>query len=403
MKPIQPPTAWIAPARRDTSAMPLLDLAVLPDTVLMRALGRALTLRRNFGGETEAGFVAWLGNRLPVTMIDAAGNLHVDMRTGPQNRTMFTAHTDTAHSDGGPNSVHVDGVFWRAGVGAALGADDGAGVALLCHMIDAGMPGYYLFCRGEERGGVGSKWIAAEMHGLFKDIDRAVAFDREGCHDVITHQAGRRCASDEFAWALADQLGAGDHWFMPDTTGVYTDTAEFTHLVPECTNISVGYKNQHGDNEEQDIAFLNFLATRVLEVKWDELPVLRTPAAHSRNAQNSHISRNMSRLMRFGFNSDDDCGKEAKAPALPLCGKGKSEPSELMDALGDAQDGDFLDLMDLIAMNELPLDPVLALCLMDKRRLTEKHLTTAVKDLLEGRPSTGILNALYDVACHGHP
>ena len=383
--------------------MPLLDMALLPDTVLMRTLGRALTLRRNFGGETEAGFVAWLATRLPVTMIDASGNLHVDTRSGPLHRTMFTAHTDTVHSTDGSNNVHVDGAVWRAGVGSALGADDGAGVALLCYMVDAGIPGYYLFFRGEERGGVGSKWLAKEMPGLFKGIDRAVAFDRKGCHDVITHQKGRRCASDEFAWALADQLGDGGHWFMPDATGVYTDTAEFSHLVHECTNVSVGYKNQHGEHEEQDITFLNFLASRVLEVKWDELPIVRVPESPGKYGNYASISRDISRIMSCGFNSNEVGVDALEANRATRRDIDQDLSSELMEALKDAQEGDLQDLMDLIAMNELPLDPVFALRQMDNKRLTEGHLSTAIKDLLEGRPDTWILNALYSTACQASP
>lgn len=272
--------------RLDNGMLPRLDIATVPSTTLMRTLSHALTLRRDHGSATEAGFVAWLASRLPVTMIDGAGNLHVDLRTDPAHRTMFTAHTDAVHGGGGTNTVRVDGIFWRADEGAALGADDGAGVALLCHMIEAVVPGYYVFFRGEEYGGIGSKWLAEGMPGLFKTIDRAIAFDRAGYSDVITHQSGGRCCSDKFADALAAALTTEDNWYLPDSTGVYTDTAEFTKLVSECTNISVGYANQHGDREELNIRFLVKLAVQLVLIQWDSLPAERDPTVTEHRNQN---------------------------------------------------------------------------------------------------------------------
>jgi hypothetical protein len=242
-------------------------------------LARAVQARRGAGSYGEQEFVAWLSHILPVNMIDGAGNLHVDLRRDGA-ATLFTAHTDTVHHDHGMdknktyNSVRVDGDFWRAD-GDVLGADDGAGVALLVHMIGAGVPGYYIFFRGEECGGLGSKWLAENMPDLCGEFDRAVAFDRAGYSDVITHQGRQRCCSDAFADALAAALTTEGDWFVPDATGVYTDTAELTHLIPECTNVSVGYFRQHSVHEYQNIAFLQRLAEQVVKIDWDALPTAR--------------------------------------------------------------------------------------------------------------------------------
>ena len=138
--------------------LPLMTAMDVPSTVLMQTLWRALQVKRPAGSREEAAFVAWLVNRLPVTLIDEAGNIHVDTRTRPLSRTMFTAHTDTVHHSAGVNTIRIDRtdparVLWRADKDACLGADDGAGVALLMHMLDAGVAGYYVFFRGEEIGG----------------------------------------------------------------------------------------------------------------------------------------------------------------------------------------------------------------------------------------------------------
>lgn len=198
--------------------LPRLDVRHWFSNKLLDTLSYALTMRRGSCSRGEQEFVAAISRWLPVTMIDGAGNLHVDARRG-HSRTMFTAHTDTVHRVDGPttNSVIVDGQFWRAD-GDALGADDGAGVALLVHMIHSDVPGYYVFFRGEEAGGIGSKWLAENMPDLCGEFDRAVAFDRAGYSDVITKQAGGRCCSDEFADALAGALTTEEDWFLPDPT-----------------------------------------------------------------------------------------------------------------------------------------------------------------------------------------
>jgi len=218
--------------------------------------------------------------------IDGAGNLHVDARAGA-SRTLFTSHTDTCHRNSGnePNPVYEDrepsgDVIWRAAPGLCLGADDGAGVALMAGLLEHNVPGYYIFFRGEEQGGVGSSWLAENMPTLLGQFDRAIAFDRAGYSDVITHQGGSRCASDAFASALAAALTPDDFSmaYTPDSTGVYTDTAEFVDLIPECTNLSVGYKSQHGDGEWQNVSFLQRLVAQLLTVPWETLPTERDPS-----------------------------------------------------------------------------------------------------------------------------
>jgi hypothetical protein len=45
----------------------------------------------------------------------------------------------------------------------------------------------------------------------------------------------------------------------PDSTGSYTDSNEYAPIVSECTNISVGYFNQHTKNEVQDLDYADDL------------------------------------------------------------------------------------------------------------------------------------------------
>ena len=196
-------------------------------------------------------------------------------------KTLFTSHVDTAETwdgqltrinllDSNTNTLMTDGKH-------VLGADCGAGMAVMLHMIDNKVPGYYLFTMGEEKGGIGAKGMADTHPEFLKGFDRAVAFDRRGTGSVITHMFRGRTCSDEFADALSDMLDCDKYVVMPDPTGSYTDTAEFTDLIGECTNVSTGYQNEHSSKETLDMTYIVHLAAKVLEVDWSSLPCVRKP------------------------------------------------------------------------------------------------------------------------------
>jgi len=105
-------------------------------------------------------------------------------------------------------------------------------------------------------------------------VRAAIALDRKGYRSVITHQ-GSRCCSDTFAHSLADGLSLG---MGLDDTGLFTDTANYTHLIPECTNLSVGYERQHTAKESLDVAFLCRLLDSLLHLDTTELVIERDPA-----------------------------------------------------------------------------------------------------------------------------
>src|SRR5229473_296695 len=165
--------------------------------------------------------------------------------------------------------------------GCPVGADDKLGVYILLKMIEAKIPGMYIFHTGEECGGKGSSSLAAKHPHLFKDKLRAIAFDRANYGDIINFQRGSRCCSKEFGEVLAEAFNP----FMPpqqkfksEVHGTFTDTASYTKLIPECTNISVGYFNQHGPEEHFDYLWLNHhLLPAILKIDYEKLPVKRDP------------------------------------------------------------------------------------------------------------------------------
>lgn len=225
---------------------------------LIKDLEFALSLNRPHGGTGVTALCNYIVERIGEgdLSVDFCGNIHVDMRDDSSNKTLFTCHVDTVHRKDGDNTFMYMGQYMLASTqGQPLGADDGAGVALLLHMIDNRVPGYYVFFQGEEKGGIGSSWLALNDQELLSNFDRAITFDRKGTHSVITHQMCGRSCSDDFAYDLSDALNkeCEDFMFVPDDTGVYTDTAEFVNLIPECTNISVGYFSEHTPSEKLDL------------------------------------------------------------------------------------------------------------------------------------------------------
>ncbi len=275
----QAPKLAIEQTRNPSSAQ-LQRLHNFKDSLLMKTLTFMLSTKRPHEGSGEYNALGWLLLHKPSYVswyFDATGNLHMSNVKDKTHRTLFVAHVDTVHHEDGINKIKMTDTVWYA-QGSQLGADDGAGVAMLMHLMHAGVPGHYVFTRGEECGGVGAKALADDDRFL-RRFDRAVAFDRRGTTSVITHQGFGRCCSDVFAEALSSQLmvHCDELMYMPDDTGVYTDTAEFTGIIPECTNISIGYQREHSHEEAQSILHLQALAEACMQLQWDELPTVRDP------------------------------------------------------------------------------------------------------------------------------
>ncbi len=223
---------------------------------------------------------------------DKVGNIFVRVGTNPS--TAFTAHTDTVHNMGGVQTIGIDDTLLHAVVNDpisnCLGADDTTGIVILLELMRAGTDAVYCFFRGEEVGGVGSSEASTDLYNSngghpMNGVNKVVSFDRRGYSDVITHQGHGNCASDTFASSLAYQLNMSGLTYRADDSGIYTDSAEFMEDISECTNISVGYDNEHTRDEFQDLGFLfDYLIPAVLEVNWGSLPCLRDPKDYMSNA-----------------------------------------------------------------------------------------------------------------------
>lgn len=362
-------------------------------SILSKTLSRALSMKRPHATRAVIEFTDWLHSHVPkrnhiAVSYDKVGNLHVDARLDDTNRTLFVAHVDTVHRETGPNKIRKTQGMWYAD-GACLGADDGAGCAMLMHMLHAQVPAYYIFTQGEEKGGIGAKYLADHSPELLAQFDRAIAFDRRGIDSVITHQGWGRCCSDEFAAVLSGELCAdGVLMYLGDDTGVYTDTAEFVDIIPECTNISVGYDHEHSDRETLDIHHFTALAAAVVKIKWDALPVERDP---------TFIEPVPVTNWKSMFSTTDLTAWDGKWSDSSAYGYTDNEMVE--DCIRDAKRGMYHDLLELIAEAAYPEDPDMALRFLNKRMLTDEVLDQAMQDCAVYDADTVLLSLFDAVHC----
>ena len=192
---------------------------------------------------------------------------------------MFTSHLDTATSQKTDVKHVIEGNICKTDKSSILGADDKAGVTIMLWMIWNKIPGLYYFFIGEEVGCIGSKALANKIrNNKIENITKVISFDRRGTDSVITFQASSRCCSEKFAQALSDELNKNKTFrYKPDPSGIWTDSAQFTSIYPECTNISVGYSSEHTTWESQNLEHLEQLADTCLNIDWEGLPIERDP------------------------------------------------------------------------------------------------------------------------------
>lgn len=235
------------------------------------ALYKLLTYRRSHNSPGEKQYIKdFIMPLQPRVIATATGEVMALIVYVGESDIMFTSHTDTVHmsSQHTHQEVVLNGNLYCKQDNQPLGADDAAGNWLMFNMIAADVPGIYAFFRGEERGGIGSSYCAEHRKDLFENVKCAIALDRRGTKSIITHQGAGRGCSDEFAKSLAAILRMGH---IPDDTGIYTDTAEFFDLVPNCTNVSVGYENEHTKKETLNKSYIEALRDKLIAADWSRL------------------------------------------------------------------------------------------------------------------------------------
>lgn len=259
--------------------------------------------------------------------VDSAGNAIV--RIG-DSRVMWSSHTDTVHARAGRQRVVVNGDLFKLGHGAqssCLGADCTTGVWLMREMIINKVAGLYVFHADEEIGGYGSSWLASNHAGLLTGIEFCIAFDRKGKDSVITHQAGGRCCSQAFVDSIVPLL---PETYRADDGGTFTDSANYTGVIGECTNLSVGYCDQHTAHETQSVS--HALALREAMLRFDESKLVQCRAAGEVDPDDYGFN------WRFAFDDYRTGGKGSRGSATSfdaLARYVQNHPTEVASFLED--------------------------------------------------------------------
>lgn len=200
--------------------------------------------------------------------IDSSENIYYIIG---ESETMFTSHMDTADEEVSLVTHDFIDDFVMTDGTTILGADCKAGVTIMLNMIHNKVPGIYYFFSGEEVGRIGSKFVEVTRPKHLENIKRVISFDRRGYNDIITHQLSRRTCSDEFGTKLANALNVHGFEYEISNDGGITDSYTFKDMITNCTNISVGYFEEHSVEEMQNIVFLEKLAKACVEIKWELL------------------------------------------------------------------------------------------------------------------------------------
>lgn len=226
---------------------------------------------------TEIEFITKYIDTLPCVTVDGYGNRIIQIGKA-KPKVCWASHTDTVHYDNGKQAIELNAngdicldFYSKAN---CLGADCTAGVWLMRRMILAGKPGLYIFHRSEETGGGGSSYIATNSPELLKGIEFLISLDRRGQDSIVTKQFMGVTASWSFAHSIAPMLPGG---MKADPTGTFTDSQNYSHLVSECSNLSVGYEHCHTHKETLDYRFIDNLLTHLLKLDYSKLLASRTP------------------------------------------------------------------------------------------------------------------------------
>jgi hypothetical protein len=230
-----------------------------------------LTYRRPAWTKTESQFIRKYIDSVPGIYADRYGNRILNKQDA---RVMIACHTDTVHMFGGQQRVIVKNGIARLpakSTSNCLGADNTAGIYAALRLIELKVPATFIFHRAEEIGGQGSTWLAEHYPEWLSTFDICLSLDRRGTSDIITSQFGQTTASVEFAAGLSDALGMNHK----PCAGVFTDSANYAHLIPECSNLSMGTAHEHFALESLDLDYLERVIGRLAAVDWDKLPIER--------------------------------------------------------------------------------------------------------------------------------
>ena len=190
--------------------------------------------------------------------VDTVGNILAKRVFGPGKTLLLSAHMDVVESDINPSfriREHDDIWYRTKGI---LGADDRAGVAMIVNIMREINEHKFIgtikiaLTVGEEIGQIGAMGIET---GFFEDVSYAISLDRRNGLDIVTHSSFQRYCSEEygsfFEKASINFLKHNKGYRI--VKGGISDLRVWSMYGIESVNISVGFYNEHTENEYLNI------------------------------------------------------------------------------------------------------------------------------------------------------
>jgi len=140
-----------------------------------------------------------------------------------------------------------------------LGADDRAGVSMILNLLkEVGdyrevPPLKFIFTVGEEEGQYGAKSIDPDF---FEDVSFGISLDRKNCKDIVYKSNSKEYSNLEFAERVArvsSRIFSEENAFVPCQGGISDLRVWSEKDTRPCVNLSVGYFDEHTDEERLDL------------------------------------------------------------------------------------------------------------------------------------------------------
>ena len=239
------------------AAAPLAPIGSAPADRLL--LERLLNLRGPFADESavRAEVKPLLATVTDACWQDEFGNLLATKDLGAGPTVLLSAHLDTVDDSNMNGPLIREGRTLRR-QGGILGADDRAGIAGILLLLGRLPYGRFVgqvrvvFTVQEEHGQHGAE---AVDQAFLQTVDHAIMLDRRGTADIITHSSSRTYAHAGYGKVferVSRQLFAeADQYHI--TQGGTSDLRVWAAAGIPSVNLSIGYQNEHTDQEELDL------------------------------------------------------------------------------------------------------------------------------------------------------
>jgi len=157
------------------------------------------------------------------------------------NVPFLSSHMDTVKRNKTKNYNQCNNIIKSNDI---LGGDDACGITIILKLLlEKKLTFNWILTSREEIGGIGSKAFCQHNQQLLQNQLYGLILDRKGNSDII-------CTQNQYgSKELEDNLFIiGKKYNYQPNRGIWSDADQFSQYI-SCANLSVGFYNQHTNNE----------------------------------------------------------------------------------------------------------------------------------------------------------